>query len=70
VAQLDDFASGKIEGREFFRHNDFTVGLELLVKRGFERVAGKTDDGAFYLTQAMGGGKSHSLITAVRLRIE
>src|ERR1700730_590821 len=62
VAQLDDFASGKIEGREFFRRNYFTAGLELLVKRGFERLAGRTDDGAFYLTQAMGGGKTHSLI--------
>jgi hypothetical protein len=62
VAQLDDFASGKINGREFFRRNYFTAGLDLLVKRGFERLAGKTDDGAFYLTQAMGGGKTHSLI--------
>ncbi|MBB2688369.1 UNVERIFIED_ORG: hypothetical protein GGD47_006022 [Rhizobium etli] len=62
VAQLEDFASGKIDGREFFRRNHFTAGLDLLVKRGFERLAGKTDDGAFYLTQAMGGGKTHSLI--------
>lgn len=62
VAQLEDFKSGKIEGREFFRRNHFTAGLDLLVKRGFERLAGKTDDGAFYLTQAMGGGKTHSLI--------
>lgn len=62
VAQLEDFASGNINGREFFRRNHFTAGLDLLVKRGFERLAGKTDDGAFYLTQAMGGGKTHSLI--------
>ncbi len=62
VAQLEDFTSGKIDGREFFRRNHFTAGLDLLVKRGFERLAGKTDDGAFYLTQAMGGGKTHSLI--------
>lgn len=62
VAQLEDFASGKIDGREFFRRNHFTAGLDLLVRRGFERLAGKTDDGAFYLTQAMGGGKTHSLI--------
>ncbi len=34
----------------------------LLVRRGFERLAGKSEDGAFYLTQAMGGGKTHSLI--------
>ncbi|WP_292426810.1 DUF499 domain-containing protein [Mesorhizobium sp.] len=62
VAQLEDFASAKIDGREFFRRNHFTAGLDLLVRRGFERLAGKTDDGAFYLTQAMGGGKTHSLI--------
>ena len=62
VAQIEDFASGKVDGREFFRRNYFTAGLELLVRRGFERLAGKTDDGAFYLTQAMGGGKTHSLI--------
>jgi hypothetical protein len=62
VAQIEDFASGKIDGREFFRRNHFTDGLRRLVERGFERLAGKSDDGAFYLTQAMGGGKTHSLI--------
>jgi hypothetical protein len=62
VAQIEDFAAGKIEGREFFRRNYFTDGLKVLVKRGFERLAGKSEDGAFYLTQAMGGGKTHSLI--------
>lgn len=62
VAQVEDLAKGKIDGREFFRRNHFTAGLELLVRRGFERLAGKSEDGAFYLTQAMGGGKTHSLI--------
>jgi hypothetical protein len=62
VAQIEDFAAGKVDGREFFRRNEFTAGLDLLVKRGFARLAGKSDDGAFYLTQAMGGGKTHSLI--------
>ncbi|KYG22519.1 ATPase AAA [Bradyrhizobium sp. AT1] len=62
VAQIEDFATGNIDGRDFFRRNHFTAGLELLVKRGFDRLAGKSDDGAFYLTQAMGGGKTHSLI--------
>ena len=62
VAQVEDFASGKIDGREFFRRNYFTEGLDRLVKRGFDRLAGKSEDGAFYLTQAMGGGKTHSLI--------
>src|SRR4051812_2953693 len=62
VAQIDDFASGRIDGRDFFRRNHFTAGLDLLVRRGFDRLAGKSEDGAFYLTQAMGGGKTHSLI--------
>src|SRR4051812_11263298 len=62
VARIEDFASGKVDRREFFRTNYFTEGLERLVKRGFERLAGKSEDGAFYLTQAMGGGKTHSLI--------
>src|ERR1700722_8313137 len=54
VAQIEDLASGKVDGREAFRRNYFTAGLD--------RLAGKSDDGAFYLTQAMGGGKTHSLI--------
>jgi predicted AAA+ superfamily ATPase len=62
VAQIEDLARGKIDGREFFRRNHFTDGLKRLVERGFERLAGRSDDGAFYLTQAMGGGKTHSLI--------
>lgn len=62
VAQIEDLASGKIDGREFFRRNHFTEGLERLVMRGFDRLAGQSEDGAFYLTQAMGGGKTHSLI--------
>jgi hypothetical protein len=41
VAQLDEFATGKIEGQEFLRRNYFTAGLELLVNRGFERLAGR-----------------------------
>ena len=50
------------DGAEFFRRNHFTEGLRRLVERGFERLAGRSDDGAFYLTQAMGGGKKHSLL--------
>ena len=62
VAQIEALINGEIDGREFFRRNHFTEGLRHLVSRGFDRLAGKTEDGAFYLTQAMGGGKTHSLI--------
>ena len=41
VAQIEDFAPGKVDGREFFRRNYFTAGLDVLVRRGFERLAGK-----------------------------
>src|SRR5450432_2581981 len=54
VAQIEDLATGKVDGREFFRRNHFTEGLD--------RLARRSEDGAFYLTQAMGGGKTHSLI--------
>jgi hypothetical protein len=62
VAQIEDLGTPKVDGREFFRRNYFTDGLDRLVRRGFDRLAGKSEDGAFYLTQAMGGGKTHSLI--------
>jgi hypothetical protein len=62
VAQIEAFAAGGIDGAEFFRRNYFTDGLRRLVELGFQRLAGKAEDGAFYLTQAMGGGKTHSLI--------
>jgi hypothetical protein len=62
VAQIEDFATGKVDGDEFFRRNFFTDGLRRLIERGAQRLAGNIDDGAFYLTQAMGGGKTHSLI--------
>src|SRR5205807_7625608 len=41
VAQIEDFASGKVDGRAFFQRNYFTQGLELLVRRGFERQIGR-----------------------------
>ncbi|MGH7117543.1 MAG: DUF499 domain-containing protein, partial [Acetobacteraceae bacterium] len=62
VEQVESLSSGTIDARAFFRRNFFTVGLDLLVRRNFERLAGRSEDGAFYLTQAMGGGKTHSLI--------
>ncbi len=62
VAQLGDFGSARLDGREFFRRNHFTAGLGVLIQQGFRRLSGESDEGTFYLTQAMGGGKTHSLI--------
>jgi hypothetical protein len=49
LAQIEDFVSGKVDGQAFFQCNFFRAGLELLVRRGFDRLAGKSGDGAFYL---------------------
>lgn len=62
IANLDDLYKGKIDPDAFFRRNHFTEGLSALVRNGFDRLSGKTADGAFYLSQSMGGGKTHSLI--------
>ena len=61
VAQIEDFGHAESRWAEF-SPNHFTDGLDRLVRRGFDRLAGRSEDGAFYLTQAMGGGKTHSLI--------
>lgn len=39
-----------------------TQGMRLLLENGFKRLEGKSDQGVFRLTQAMGGGKTHNLI--------
>jgi hypothetical protein len=65
VDQLDRLgalAKSAKDSREFFRRNHFTDGLKRLIAQGLSRLAGKNDQGAFYLTQAMGGGKTHSLL--------
>jgi predicted AAA+ superfamily ATPase len=62
IANLDDLHKGKIDPDAFFRRNHFTEGLSALVRNGFDRLSGRTGDGAFYLSQSMGGGKTHSLI--------
>ena len=62
VAQLENFGELAKSGSDFFKRNYFTDGLKRLVERGFERLAGRSDEGSFYLTQAMGGGKTHSLL--------
>lgn len=62
IANLEDLHKGKIDPDAFFRRNHFTEGLNALVRNGFDRLSGRSDGGAFYLSQSMGGGKTHSLI--------
>lgn len=62
VANLDQLVRGRSKADALFRRNHFTEGLRRLLQTGFERLAGRSDTGAYYLTQAMGGGKTHALI--------
>jgi Protein of unknown function (DUF499)/Fn3 associated len=50
------------DAREFFSKNFVTKGMELLLSQGLKRLAGKSDQAVFELKQAMGGGKTHSMI--------
>ncbi|MDX1982043.1 MAG: anti-phage-associated DUF499 domain-containing protein [Bryobacteraceae bacterium] len=47
---------------EFFAKNYVTRGMETLLSQGLLRLGGKSDQAVFELKQAMGGGKTHSMI--------
>src|SRR5450755_1499173 len=50
------------DAKEFFDKNYVTKGMELLISQGLKRLAGKSNQSVFELKQAMGGGKTHSMI--------
>lgn len=47
---------------DFFEKNYVTKGMETLLSQGLQRLGGKSDQAVFELKQAMGGGKTHSMI--------
>jgi hypothetical protein len=52
-----------VNGPEFFEENFFTNGMLTLVDRAFRHLGGTgTGSSVFLLSQAMGGGKTHSMI--------
>ena len=63
VLSLDTFLKGQVNGREFFEENFFTNGMLTLVDRAFRHLGGASaGSSVFLLSQAMGGGKTHSMI--------
>lgn len=50
------------DGTAFFAKNHITAGMRQLFDMGLRRLAGKSDQAVFELTQAMGGGKTHTMI--------
>jgi hypothetical protein len=63
VLNLDTFLKGQVNGAEFFDENYFTNGMQTLVDRAFRHMGGAgAGSSLFLLSQAMGGGKTHSMI--------
>jgi len=63
VLSLDTFLKGQVNGPEFFEENFFTNGMLTLVDRAFRHLGGAgAGSSVFLLSQAMGGGKTHSMI--------
>jgi Protein of unknown function (DUF499)/Chitobiase/beta-hexosaminidase C-terminal domain len=63
VLNLDTFLKGQVSGAEFFDENYFTHGMLTLVDRAFRHLGGSgAGSSVFLLSQAMGGGKTHSMI--------
>jgi predicted AAA+ superfamily ATPase len=63
VLNLDSLLKKQLSGNEFFEENYFTAGMDTLIDRTFRHLSG-TGAGSpvFMLSQAMGGGKTHSMI--------
>jgi predicted AAA+ superfamily ATPase len=60
---LTDFSKERIGSRDFFDENYITEGMDQLIRIAFDRFQSKSDTALIKLTQAMGGGKTHNMIT-------
>ena len=47
---------------DFFAKNYVTDGMARLLREGLQRLTGQSTQAVFELTQAMGGGKTHSML--------
>jgi hypothetical protein len=66
IESLSDLIADEGDGREFFKRNFVTQGMEQLFREGMLRLSGLSDQAVFELSQAMGGGKTH-MMTALGL---
>jgi len=63
VLNLDSFLSNEVNASEFFEENFLTTGMFTLIDRAFRHLSGEgAGSSIFLLSQAMGGGKTHSMI--------
>lgn len=50
------------DANDFFDKTYVTDGMATLIRQGLQRLAGRNDQAVFELRQAMGGGKTHSML--------
>jgi hypothetical protein len=50
------------DAEAFFDKNYVTAGMGTLLRQALQRMGGKSDQAVFELKQAMGGGKTHSML--------
>ncbi|WP_411902305.1 anti-phage-associated DUF499 domain-containing protein [Methylorubrum thiocyanatum] len=63
IEHLSDLlAQTEKSAAEFFEKNFVTAGMGTLLRQGLQRLAGQSDQAVFELKQAMGGGKTHSML--------
>lgn len=67
VLNLTDYAENRIDAYKFFSENFQTQGMTILFETAFSRFKGESDTGVVKLTQAMGGGKTHSMLALALL---
>lgn len=63
VLDIIDLVENRIKPDEFFDTNYKTQGMSLLFKTAFERFKGKSTQKLIKLTQSMGGGKTHNMVS-------
>ena len=63
VLNLSHLTADKIDPPSFFEENYVTEGMKTLLTEAFRRLQKNSEQAVFKLTQAMGGGKTHNLIT-------
>ena len=63
VLSLTHLSADTINGPVFLEENHVTDGMRTLLLEAFRRLQGASEQAVFKLTQAMGGGKTHNLIT-------
>ena len=63
IENLDDLIGHDPKSaKAFFSKTYVTGGMKTLLRQGFQRLSGTSGQAVFELKQAMGGGKTHSML--------